>query len=275
MSRPPSEASSPAFSGTCLPAASVAGTYLVQLFDGTGVFMFLVPCMVGGLLVVVFTATMQDRRLDPLTKPPWSLRELLESFYIDPRHHLDFAWAFLSRFMLVMAYAVLVTYQAYYLLDHIGIGASDVPRRIYLGTSVQSVVLVVTSPLTGRLSDRVGRRKVFVAGAAAVYALAMILLATADDFDDYLVGMAIGGLGFGMYMAVDLALVVDVLPDSGSAAKDLGVLNIAGALPFALAPALAPAILGMTDESYPALFAVAGGCALLGAAAILPIKLVR
>ena len=88
-------------------------------------------------------------------------------------------------------------------------------------------------------------------------------------FDGYLIGMAISGLGFGMYMAVDLALVVDVLPDSGSAAKDLGVLNIAGALPFALAPALAPAILGMTDESYPALFAVAGGCALLGAAAIL------
>lgn len=26
-------------------------------------------------------------------------------------------------------------------------------------------------------------------------------------------GMAIGGLGFGMYVAVELALVVDVLPD--------------------------------------------------------------
>src|SRR4051812_26192872 len=48
----------------------------------------------------------------------------------------------------------------------------------------------------------------------------------------YLAGMVISGLGFGMYMAVDLALVVDVLPDPTQAAKDLGALNIAGALPF-------------------------------------------
>jgi hypothetical protein len=37
---------------------------------------------------------------------------------------------------------------------------------------------------------------------------------------------------------VDLALVVDVLPDRHSAAKDLGVFNIAGALPFSIAPAI-------------------------------------
>ena len=31
-------------------------------------------------------------------------------------------------------------------------------------------------------------------------------------------------------MAMDLALVADVLPDRASVAKDLGVMNIAGAL---------------------------------------------
>jgi hypothetical protein len=87
--------------------------------------------------------------------------------------------------------------------------------------------------------------------------------------------MAISGVGFGMYMAVDLALVVDVLPDNGSAAKDLGVLNIAGALPFALAPAVAPTILAAGNGSYSVLYTVAGACALLGAAAILPVKAVR
>ena len=129
--------------------------------------------------------------------------------------------------------------------------------------------------MAGRLSDRLGRRKVFVVGAAVVYAAALVVIATADGLGGYLVGMAIGGLGFGMYMAVDLALVVDVLPDTGSAAKDLGVLNIAGALPFALAPAVAPAILALGSGSYAVLYTVAGGCALLGAAAILPVKGVR
>jgi len=48
--------------------------------------------------------------------------------------------------------------------------------------------------------------------------------------------MAISGIGFGTYMAVDLALVADVLPDNDSIAKDLGVFNIAGALPSPLHP---------------------------------------
>ncbi len=64
--------------------------------------------------------------------------------------------------------------------------------------------------------------------ASIVYGLAMFAIAIASDFNGFLVGMAIGGLGFGMYMAVDLALVADVLPDKDKAAKDLGVLNIAG-----------------------------------------------
>ena len=237
--------------GICLPAASVAATYLVQAFDQTDLTMFLAPCAVGALFVVSFTAKLHDRRLDPARKPAWSLRELVGSFYVNPRTSPDFAWAFVSRFMFVMAYAFLVTYQAYYLLDHIGIDEGDVQHQIYIGTLVQSAVLALTSPMAGRLSDRVGRRKAFVATAAGIYAIAMVIVATASGADGYLIGMAISGLGFGMYMAVDLALVVDVLPQTESAAKDLGVLNVAGALPFALAPALAPAVLGEKAEIAP------------------------
>ena len=198
--------------GVCLPAASVAATYLVQAFDQTDLTMFLAPCAVGALFVVLFTAKLHDRRLDPARKPGWSLRELLGSFYVNPRTSPDFAWAFVSRFMFVMAYAFLVTYQAYYLLDHIGIDEGDVPHQIYIGTLVQSAVLAITSPVAGRLSDRVGRRKAFVATAAGIYAIAMVTVAIASGADGYLIGMAISGLGFGTYTAVDLALVVDVLP---------------------------------------------------------------
>lgn len=87
--------------------------------------------------------------------------------------------------------------------------------------------------------------------------------------------MPVGGLGFGMYMAVDLALVVDVLTDPLTAAKDLGVLNIAGAVPFALAPALGPTLVAAGHGSYAVLYVVAGACALGGAAAIAPIRGVR
>jgi len=260
--------------GICLPAASVAATYLVQAFDTTELTMFLAPCVVGGLFVILFAARLNDRRLDPTNKPAWSLRQLVGSFYVNPRTSPDFAWAFTSRFMIVMAYAFLVTYQAYYLLEQVGSSQDAVPRQIYLGTLAQSAALITASLVTGRLSDRVGRRKVFVVVGAVIYAAAMLVIATADDPAGYMLGMAIGGLGFGTYMAVDLALVADVLPHTGSTAKDLGVINIAGAMPFAVAPALAPTVLSATG-SYSGLYTFAGACAVVGAAAILPIKGVR
>jgi MFS family permease len=259
----------------CLPLASVAGTFLVQLFDQSQLTMLLAPCAVGGVFVLLFAARLDDRRLDPADKPPWSVRELAGTFYVNPRTNPDFAWAFASRFMLVMAYAFLVTYQAYYLLEQLGSTEDEVPDQIFLGTSVQSAALVAAALLTGKLSDRTGRRKIFVAVAAGVYGLAMLLIAGATSVDGYLAGMAVGGLGFGAYMAVDLALVVDVLPDPDQAAKDLGVLNIAGALPFSVAPAVAPAILAAGGDSYGVLFAVAGACAVTGAVAILPVRGVR
>lgn len=78
-------------------------------------------------------------------------------------------------------------------------------------------------------------------------------------------GMALAGLGFGAYLAVDLALVSDVLPDPDNAAKDLGVFNIASALPQSVAPAIAPAILTFGGGRYSVLYLVAGVCAVVGA----------
>jgi MFS family permease len=261
--------------GVCVPVASVSGTFLVQLFTGSQLAMFLVPCAVGGFFILLFAVTLTDRRLAEADKPAWSMREFAGTFYVDPRRSPDFAWAFASRFMLVLAYAFLATYQAYYLLDKIGSAEADVPRQIFLGTLVQSAVVVAASVVGGTLSDRTGRRKIFVFAASIVYSVAMFVIAVAVHFNGFLVGMAIGGLGFGMYMAVDLALVADVLPDQDTAAKDLGVLNIAGALPSSVAPAIAPAILAIGSGGYGLLYAVAGVCAVLGAVAILPVKGVR
>jgi MFS family permease len=263
------------FLGVCVPIASVSGTFLVQLFTGNRLAMFLGPCAIGGCFILLFAARLHDRRLARADRPAWSLREFASTFYVNPRRSPDFAWAFASRFLFVLAYAFLVTYQVYYLLEQIGSAEAEVPHQVFLGTLVQSVVIVAASLAGGRLSDRTGRRKVFVLSAAIVYGLALFVLAVASSFHGFLVGMAIGGLGFGVYTAVDLALVVDVLPDNDNAAKDLGVLNIAGALPFSVAPGIAPAILAVGDGSYGVLYAVAGVGAILGAAAIVPVKGVR
>ena len=259
--------------GVCLPIASVSGTFLVQLFTGNQLAMFGAVCD----RRVLHPALRDQAERSPTGQGGQAalvaarVRQLVLRQPAEP----SFAWAFASRFVFVLAYAFVTTYQAYYLLDKIGSAEADVPQQIFLGTLAQSTVVVAASLVGGRLSDWTGRRKIFVFTASIVYGLAMFVLAVASNFNGFLVGMAISGLGFGMYMAVDLALVADVLPNKDNAAKDLGVLNIAGALPFTVAPAIAPAILAIGGGSYGVLYGFAGACAILGAVAILPVKRVR
>jgi MFS family permease len=261
--------------GVCTPVASVSGTFVVQLFAPDRLAMFLAPCAIGGVFVLLFAATLKDRRLAAADRPAWSLRELATTFVFDPRKAPDFAWAFGSRFLFVLAYAFLATYETYYLIDELGSAPSDVPRQVFLATLVQSSAVIAASIVGGRISDRLGRRKIFVLTASVLYGLAMFVIALAGDFSGFLIGVAIGGVAFGAYFAVDLALVADVLPDRRNAGKDLGVLNIAAALPFSLAPAIAPAVLAIGGGDYAALYSVAGVVAILGAFAILPVKRVR
>jgi MFS family permease len=261
--------------GVCLPIAAVSGTFLVKLFTGHPLATFLVPCATGGFFILLFAVALKDRRLSKADRPIWSLREFASTFYVKPRTSPDFAWAFASRFMFLLAYALLTTYEAYFLLGKIGSAVADVPQQIFLGTIVQSVVIVAASLIAGKLSDRSGRRKIFVFIASIVHGLAMFTVAIASNFNGFLVGMAISGLGFGIYTAVDLALVADVLPSKHNVAKDLGVFNIAGALPFSLAPASAPVVLAIGGGNFGVLYAAAGICAIIAAVAILPVRGVR
>jgi MFS family permease len=85
--------------------------------------------------------------------------------------------------------------------------------------------------------------------------------------------MALTGIGMGTYLAVDLALITDVLPDKDNdAAKDLGVFNMASTLPQIVAPAAAAVILAMSGENYAAVFVAVAVVGVLGALVIVPVK---
>src|SRR5438552_12929303 len=80
--------------GVCTPIASVSGTFLVKLFTGSQLAMFVAPCAIGGFFILLFAVTLKDRRLDKADKPTWSFREFASTFYVNPRRNPDFAWAF-------------------------------------------------------------------------------------------------------------------------------------------------------------------------------------
>ena len=272
--------------GMCQPPALVVGTFLVQLGSGT-FWMFMGPAAVGLVTVIGLVVVLKDdRRQRPDYRPPrYTLREFASSFWVNPRRHPDFGWAFLSRFLLFMGVATLITYQVYYLSEKLGVATAEIPRLVFISAVILNVAIVPASVLSGWVSDRLGRRKAPVFAAALVFAMGCAIVAFAGSFPVFLIGVAVAGFGHGVYVAVDLALVSEVLPDPDNAAKDLGVFNIAGAAPQSLAPVLASLFLavplfaggGASGEvgNYTALFFAAAIFASLGAFAIRPVKGVK
>ena len=70
-------------------------------------------------------------------------------------------------------------------------------------------------------------------------AAAAVLLAVWPTWPGAMAAAAVMGLGFGVYLSVDQALVTQVLPSAAGRAKDLGIINIANSGPQVIAPALA------------------------------------
>jgi MFS family permease len=132
----------------------------------------------------------------------------------------------------------------------------------------------VATVLAGYLSDRIARRRVFVATAAALQVIASFQLTFFPSVGMAMISAAFSGAGYGAYMAVDQALITRVLPDALSRAKDLGIMNVGSVGPQALAPLGASLIIG-TLGGYSVLYATAGVTTLIGAIMVYRIKSVR
>ncbi|MCT9111162.1 MFS transporter [Streptomyces mirabilis] len=262
--------------GLTLPLAVIGGTFIVQAVATDTLLMFLLPPLIAAVSVLVFIALVKDRRLSKdAPRPKLSVREIVGTFWVNPVRHPDFAWVWLGRLLFVIGYGFLTTYQAFFLLNHLGSSQNEVPRQIFIASLVLSITTILTSVTGGKLSDRLGRRKAFVLASAAIYGVALIIASLVTGFNGYLVAMAVAGIGYGAFLAVDLALVTDVLPDPANAGKDMAVFNMSSTLANALAPAAAPFILLLGGGSYSTLFAAAGAVAILGGLAILPVRRVR
>ena len=81
------------------------------------------------------------------------------------------------------------------------------------------------------------------------------------------------GLGYGAYIAVDQALITQVLPAARDRAKDLGIINIAIVCPGAIGAVIAAPLVSLAG--YPALFAATAVVAIAAAIGVWKIKSVR
>lgn len=184
------------------------------------------------------------------------------TLWISPREHPDFAWAWLGHFMLNLGNAFGTLYLYFFLTDEVHHPSPD--QGLLRMMALYGVALTAGAVLFGARSDRSGRRKPYVYGASAVMALAALLLVVSPTWPVALVAAPLLGVGFGTYLAVAIALLTQVLPAAADRAKDLGVLNVANALPQVVAPVLTAVILANLG-GYRGLFAASALATVLAA----------
>jgi len=237
----------------------VVGTALVvyvfapvtKLAHASYVSPYLVLAIPMVVLTLPFVLGTADHPLEPEHRSPLSVRTLLSSYYVSPRRHPDFAWAWLTRFLVSLAIGMGTLYLLYFLRD--AVHYKDAAQGLFILIVIYTVCVVLTAIVGGVISDRIGKRKLIVTASGILISLAALLLTFVETWPAAMVAAVLYGMGFGAYLAVDQALITQVLPEAKDRAKDLGIINIAIVGPAALAGAIA-AVLVKFAGGYPALF---------------------
>lgn len=264
--------------GITTPLAILAGSFIVNYLPGD-VERFVVPGAIALILAVVFVLVLKDRRLTEKPADRLTVGKFFGSFIFNPRKHPDFGWTWLTKFFVMFGYAGIATYLPYFLQEKFGLDEAAAVSTILVANIASTVAMAVSAPLGGFLSDKFGKRRPFVAIAGAIMVVGLVLLAFAPSIAVVIVAQGIIGLGAGSFLSVDLALATEVLPNPEDTAKDLGVLNIANALPQSIAPAIAPSIIAVGSLTplggYPTWYLFGALVALAGAALVYRIKGVK
>lgn len=248
---------------------SVLGTLLGSVTSGDPRTAYLVVGCVPFALACsrLFLAPDPDNRAVPrrsATAPRW--RSQLGG-------RPDFWWVLGARAATYTGFFMVNGYGLYLLDEHIGLGA-DAVGMVPVTAGVAAVCVCLSTVPAGVLSDRLGRRKVFVSGASVVMAGGLLIPFAFPTLAGYLAMTVVVALAFGCFEAVGGALLTQVLPRADAYARDIGVLNVASVAPQILAPALAGALV-VTVGSYAPVFPVGALFALLGGGAVLRVRGVR
>jgi MFS family permease len=232
----------------------LAVVLVTDVVSGSAGYALLAACAVA--CVLPFALGTPDLP-PPGDLPPWQWRAFARSFWLSPRRYPDFAWAWLTRFAVNLGNSMTLLYLLYFLRDRLHYGRLFPGHKAADGLVILILAylagVVLTAVAGGVISDRTGHRKLLVMVSGLVMAVAAVLLAVWPSWPVAIAAAAIMGLGFGVYLSVDAALVTQVLPSAAGRAKDLGLINIASTGPQVLAPAIAAPLVSSLG-GYPALF---------------------
>ena len=262
------------FMGMMGALAMSAGAAIAGRLVGTPALMMTVPVLLALATTFPLILLYKDPQRDKDDVPALDLGGLIGGFFVDPRKHPNFGWAWLSRFLAGVAMTAFLAFFVLYLITNLHYSPAEAGARASLLSLYSAPVSILLFTGSGWLSDKMGRRKPFVIGSAAVMALALVIGGRAGSFNQFVIAWMVFAVGQAMYLTVDLALCAQVLPNEADTGKDMAVFGLALNLPNILVPAVAPFILG-AENNYTLLWGVAAALCALGALVIPLVKGVK
>jgi MFS family permease len=258
------------FIGISQMLGTVAGAALVSVVITSlagGYAACAVLVVLGALAFVRFTP---DAVLPRRFRPGGGLRQMVGALWISPARYPDFGWGWGTHFMVNLGNALGTLYLLYFLADAVHYQGDPVDGLLILMV-LYGIALTIGALVAGRMSDHSGKRKPYVVASSVVMAAAAVILAIWPTWVASLIAAPLLGVGFGVYWAVALAVLTQVLPAASNRAKDVGVINIANALPQVIAPVVAGLALQMAG-GYAALFILSAIATIAGGVMVTRIK---
>ena len=154
-----------------------------------------------------------------------------------------------------LANSIALLYLYYYLQDVIHYPRPGTGQLILVGVATAATILATVT--VGRLADRSAGYRRYAMLATTLLAATGFTLAVINSWDPVIACAFALGAGYGAYQSASSALSLTVLPDQASAARDLGIINIASSIPQVIGPSVAALVITV-GLGYRGLFAFAG-----------------
>ena len=158
----------------------------------------------------------EGRTWPTIARETWSTDILQERSYV---------WLLTSRLFFLTAGGILFNLAIKYMAEVHGLSEHDAAGTVRNVSIIIVGAIVIVSIPAGRLSDRFGRKPVIYA-SCAIGMVSMVVAALAPSLPVAYLGALLYGIAGGTFVAVDWALMTDIIPRASSG-RYMGLSNVA------------------------------------------------
>ncbi len=170
-----------------------------------------------------------------------------EAWGTDVLRERSFLWLVGSRLLFLMGGAMLAALGPFYLHRTFGLDETQSGTTFIVVVGLVLIANISAVVPAGRLSDRVGRKRLLYTSFVLATA-GMTLVTFAPALPVAFVGVFLFGLASGTFLAVDWALMTDIIPKASSG-RYMGISNVATASASIFALALGGTLMDAVDQT--------------------------